>query len=112
LQYVGTDLARRNYPTIWVDMTILCVKALFKWYDYIIVPDFRFPDEHTRWIEEGFDTVTLKIVRLNFDNGLTEEQKTHPSEIALDDYDFDYIIKSESGLDKLEVEVNKIIDKL
>lgn len=111
-QFVGTNLARTHYPTIWVDIVILFAKALFFDKDYILVSDFRFPDEARRWIEEGYDVTTIQIKRSNFDNGLTEEQKNHPSETALDNFQFDYVIESESGLDKLEVEVNKIIDKL
>lgn len=112
LQWVGTNLAREHHPTIWVDIVILFVKALFFDYDYVLIADFRFPDECARWIEEKYNVTTIRIERLNFDNGLTEEQKNHPSETALDNFDFDYVIKSESGLDKLEVEVNKIINRL
>jgi hypothetical protein len=112
LQLVGTNLARKHYPTIWVDIVILFVKALFFDYDYILVADFRFSDEATRWIREGYFPTTIRVNRLNFDNGLTEEQKNHPSETALDNFNFDYVINSESGLNNLKIEVNKIIDKL
>jgi len=111
-QFVGTNLARKHYPTIWVDIVILFTKALFFDYDYILVADFRFTDESTRWIEEGYFPTTIRVNRLNFDNGLTEEQKKHPSETALDNFNFDYVINSESGLDNLEIEINKIIDRL
>jgi hypothetical protein len=110
LQFVGTNLARRHHPTIWVDIVILFTKALFFDYDYIIVADFRFPDEYTRWIEEGYDVTTIRIERLDFDNGLTEEQKNHASETSLDNFNFDYTIESESGLNKLQIEVEKFID--
>lgn len=110
LQLVGTNLARKHYPTIWVDIVILFVKALFFDKDYVVVADFRFSDEYTQWIKENYDTTTIRINRLNFDNGLTPEQKSHPSETALDNFNFDYIIESESGLDNLQVEVNKFIN--
>jgi hypothetical protein len=101
-----------HHPTIWVDIVILFTKALFFDYDYVIVADFRFPDEHTRWVEEGYDVTTIRIERLNFDNGLTIEQKNHSSETSLDGYFFNFRVMCESGLDKLEIEINKIIDKL
>jgi hypothetical protein len=112
LQHVGTNLARRNYPTVWVDIVIALTKALFIDYDYVIVADFRFPDEHKTWVEEGFDTITIKVVRKNFESPLTLEQQSHPSETALDDYEFDYTIESENGLDNLKIEVEKFIGYL
>jgi hypothetical protein len=112
LQQIGTNYARKNYPTIWVDVVILCTKALFKDYDYVVVPDFRFPDEYKRWLDEDYSPTTIRVERLNFDNGLTEEQKNHPSEVALDNFNFHYKIESKSGLDNLEFEVNKFIDEL
>jgi len=53
----------------------------------------------------------LKVVRLNFENDLTPEQRLHPSERALDEFDFDYIIESESGLNNLSTEVDKLYEK-
>jgi hypothetical protein len=53
---------------------------------------------------------TIRVVRLNFDNGLSEAQKNHASEIELMEFKHDYHIVSKSGLDKLEVEVDKFIN--
>ena len=39
---------------------------------------------------DNFDCITIRIIRPNFDNGLTDEQKNHPSETALDDYPMEY----------------------
>jgi hypothetical protein len=111
-QYVGTDLARKHYSTIWVDIVILFAKALFFDYDYIVIADFRFPDEYHQWKKDGYDATTIRIIRLNFDNGLTLEQQSHLSEISLDDFNFDYVVESESGLEYLEVEIEKVIKNL
>ena len=43
-------------------------------------------------MREYFDVTTVRIVRPNFNNGLTEEQQNHESETALDDHKFDYQI--------------------
>ena len=51
----------------------------------------------------------LKIVRKDFDNGFSEEQKHHRTEVELDNYDnFDYIIEN-TTLDKLKEDTIKII---
>lgn len=86
LQKLGTELARDNHPDVWVNMTIDFVKAFGHRYDYVIVPDFRYPNEHQRWIDEGYDTFAMWIHRKSFDNGLTDEQKNHRSETSLLDY--------------------------
>lgn len=39
-------------------------------------------------------TVSVRVVRPGFDNGLTDEQKSHPSETELDEYPFDYVVEN------------------
>ena len=98
LQKVGTDLARKNYPDIWVNVVSNFILAFKTEFDYFLVPDCRFPNE-IDLLKEKFDLVYSVIVKRNkFDNGLTEEQKLHPSETALDEYEFDIEIENEEGL--------------
>ena len=89
LQWLGTDVIRKNYKDTWVDMIIALLKGIQTLYDYIIIPDVRFPNEVDKMCD-NFDCVTIRIIRPNFDNGLTDEQKNHPSETALDDYPMEY----------------------
>ena len=74
-------------------------------WDVTIVPDCRFPNE-IEVMRGLFDTFTVRVNRLNFISPLTEQQ--HQSEIALDNYQFDYYLDSESGLDNLRKEVVKL----
>lgn len=94
LQYVGTDIIRKQMPNYWVDF-IISILTLFKneW-DYVLIPDCRFPNEIERLKQSGINTFTLRIKRENFKSDLTEEQLNHISETALDDYNFDNIIKN------------------
>ncbi len=107
LQYVGTDIVRNLKPNYWVDF-VKDILSMFKdeW-EYVLVPDTRFKNEMD-WGEE-WDTIAVRVNRLNFISPLTQEQQAHPSETDLDNYNFDYVINSESGLDKLEEEVNKFM---
>lgn len=102
LQIYGTEKARDNNPDVWVNVVIETVKAFGKDYDYVLIPDFRYPNEHTRWDDNGFETFTIWVHRNDFDNGLTEEQKNHRSETALLDFNFDWIISVPSKIDKLQ----------
>jgi len=106
LQYVGTDLARKNYPDIWVNVVIMLIKAIFIDYDYILIPDCRFPNEVNRLLQEKLKTITSKVIRLNYENSLTPEQRLHPSETALDNFIFDYRLEAETG----EENMTKVVD--
>jgi hypothetical protein len=109
LQVVGTDKARHRNPDIWVNMTIEFIKAFGQDYDYVLIPDCRFVNELDRLKQEKFDVFALWIHRKGFDNGLTEEQKNHPSETGLLNYKFDHIISVESKMYKLKDGVEKMI---
>lgn len=95
LQYLGTDLFRKNRPDCWVNMAKEFVLGLGDSVDYVLIPDTRFPNEIE--IMQDIDTskfTSIKVVRTNFDNGLTAEQKSHPSETALNDYVFDLTVEN------------------
>ena len=109
LQRLGTDKIRAIFPNFWVDTVVSLIKVFESDFDYFIIPDSRFENELTA-MKDNFDTICIKIIRLNFDNGLTKTQKNHPSETALDGYTFDYEIVSETGKEKLAVELDKFVE--
>lgn len=113
LQYMGTDKVRNRDPGFWVNTVIKLIKTVLDGdFDYVVIPDTRFPNEIDGPKSDGLDTVGVRIYRTDFESNLTSEQKAHISETALDDYKFDYYINSPSGLDNLQVEVDKFIDTL
>lgn len=109
LQYVGTDVIRKQNPTLWVDFVAMILKYFHENWDYVIIPDCRFPNEVTTMIENGFDTVHLRVVRDNFESPLTLEQQQHPSETALDDVTPDYYVVNSGTLAELEQTITKWI---
>jgi hypothetical protein len=98
LQYVGTDVISSQQPSYWVDFIISILKFFENEWDYVLIPDCRYPIEVSRMIDT-FDTKILRVERPNFDNGLTLTQKCHPSEVSMDDYSFDDIIYNDSDLE-------------
>ena len=84
LQYVGTDVVRKKQPEFWVDFVIQILKLFPKEWDYVLIPDCRFPNEIESLKQAGFATTHLRVIRPNFDNHLTKAQQQHPSETALD----------------------------
>ena len=108
LQQLGTDKIRAIFPNFWVDAVVSLIKVFKSDYDLFLIPDSRFENELTA-MKDNFDTLCINIIRLNFNNGLTKAQKNHPSETSLDGYAFDYEIVSETGKEKLAVELDKFV---
>ena len=115
LQNLGTEKVRMGLgkPLFWVEKSCDVIDILKDDYDYFMIPDTRFRNE-IFLPKARFPSMvtTVRVERLSFYNGLTEEQQRHLSEIDLDNFDFDYRIASDNGLDNLEIEVDKFIKKL
>lgn len=101
LQYVGTDIIRKQHPDFWAEFVIDVLNLFPNEWDYVLIPDCRFPNEICCLKDAGFDTVHLRVVRDNFISPLTEEQRRHPSETALDGVEPDYYINNAGTLSDL-----------
>jgi hypothetical protein len=115
LQFVGTGLIRDKlgWQNFHVDRVCQDIKIAEDQYDYFFVSDTRRKNEI--YITQGMfpDFVTtIRVERLNYKSPLTKEQLLHISETDLDDFDFDYHIETESGLDNLREEVIELVKKL
>lgn len=101
LQYVGTDVISSQQPSYWVDFVISILKFFENEWDYVLIPDCRYPVEVTR-MSTVFETQILRIERPNFESGLTEKQKQHISETSMDNYSFDAVIYNDSTLESFK----------
>lgn len=114
LQQLGTEIIRGklNMPFFFVNRMTEDIKILSYFFDVIVVNDVRFKIEIDMQKELFNNLVSIKVVRDGFDNGLTEKQKQHSSEVDLDDYDkFDYCIYNDGTLACLEQAVISIIEQ-
>lgn len=102
LQYVGTDVIRKQDHDFWVRFISNVVNLFPNEWDYVLVPDCRFPNE-IEYLKENTncEVIHLRVKRPNFDNGLTVEQQSHPSETALDNTEPDYTLINGSTLNEL-----------
>lgn len=94
LQRVGTDIVRAKNPDFWVEYMAAILGFFQEEWDVVIIPDTRFPNEVDMLRDRGFDVVHVRVVRPDFENDLTPEQRMHPSETALDDVEPDAIINN------------------
>ena len=111
LQKVGTEGVRAIKPNYWVDFIIDILTFFPNEWDYVIIPDTRFPNE-IEMMKEEFDCVSVHISRPNFENNLTEEQRKHPSETALDGYKFNYEITNDGTSEGMKNQINNLIAKI
>lgn len=111
LQYVGTDVIRAKDPNYWVSFV-----AGFLWmfedeWDYVIIPDTRFPNEVSYMQEAGYDVTHIRVTRPDFKSPLTEEQQQHPSETALDNIEPNLWIENSGTIQELHKKVDEVVLK-
>ena len=107
LQYVGTDVVRKQRPDYWVDFVIDVVKLFPDEWSTVIIPDCRFPNEIEALKNAGYDVTHVRVYRPNFDNGLTAEQKNHPSETALREYPYDILLTNDGTMNGLKESIDR-----
>lgn len=108
LQYVGTDIVRAKRPSYWVDFIIDILDMFGESWDYVLIPDTRFPNEVDA-IKERFDAIHVRVRRPSFNSPLTKEQQMHPSETALNNMDPDFWINNDKTLFELNETINRFI---
>ena len=104
LQQLGTGVIREylKKEDLFINRMIEDIDVFSCFYDAIIISDVRLKKEINDLRKVFSDLVCVHVVRPDFDNGLTEEQKNHKTEIDLDDFeDFDVNIIN-TTLEKLE----------
>lgn len=113
LQYVGTDIVRKKNENYWVDFTISILELFDNMWDYVIIPDTRFPNEITRFSERGYNVIHIRIERDNYDNGLSITSKEHSSEHSLDNFTPDILLKNtgdEKYIDIVQQAVGEVLE--
>lgn len=111
LQTIGTERVRSQNENYWVDFIISILTMFNGEWDFVLIPDTRFPNEINKIRDSGFDTIHLNIIRPNFDNGLTPEQLSHSSETALDSTIPDFNIHNDGSVEDLKEKIDKWIEE-
>ena len=127
LQKLGTEAMRDGLHTnVWVNALFADYKGFVKEWDEFgndllveypnwIITDMRFPNEMEAVAEKG--GLTIRVVRpkpremflMNAMTVIDTRIPEHPSETALDDARFDYVIENDGTLDELVQKVKDIL---
>ncbi|MDD2435455.1 MAG: hypothetical protein PHO63_04290 [Bacilli bacterium] len=111
LQQLGTEIIRFKIDMLFFVKRICSdIQVYSYFFDCLTISDARTKTE-VDVPKENFDNViAIHVERPNFDNGLSEEQKNHFTEVELDDYNkYDYRIINDGDLDKLKESVEGIL---
>lgn len=111
LQKMGIEIIKeklhKNY--FLIDRTCEDIEILSNFFDTFIITDARLIMELEELKKRFDDVVTIKLERDNYDDLLTDEERSHITETEIDDYrNFNYIIKN-TGIDELRKEASNII---
>jgi phosphomevalonate kinase len=115
LQILGTERIKEdlNYKCFHAKRLTEDFQIVQDDFDYFLVPDTRFPDEIYLFKAMFPEQVTtVRIYRDGVIGELTKEQLKHKSEIALDEFSFDWIVNNNGTLEDLEKEVELFIQYL
>ena len=110
LQQLGTSVIREylQKDDLFINRMIDYIDVFSCFYDAIIISDVRLKKEIQDLKASYPNAKVVHIIRPDFDNGLTEEQKKHKTEIDLDDFtDYDVEIVN-TTLEKLEEDAKKL----
>ena len=85
------------------------IEILSNFFDTFIITDARLVEEFIQIKDKYKDSVTIKLLRTNYDDQLKEEEKNHITETEINSYnEFDYIIENR-GLAELRKEAEKLV---
>lgn len=85
MQFVGTEIGRKMFDPIWIEATMKKIQK--EQSELAIIADCRFPNE-VKAVEAAGGKV-LRLTRAPF------KEDTHPSETAMDGYNFRFTIDNE-----------------
>ena len=106
LQWVASYVRERD-EDFWARIVFEFVTVFQEQYSYVIIDDWRFINEEVIFRFSPFETFSVRVVRLDFENSLTEEQRSHCSEVELDNHHFDYTVYN-TDLESLQSLANRL----
>ena len=109
LQKLGMSVRQELGEDIFLRRVVEDISFYKVNYDNIVMPDLRLPLEIEYLREIYSDTYAIRVNRA-IESNLSEEEKNHITEIALDNYNrFDYEILN-NDIDVLREEIKKLLE--
>lgn len=113
LQQLGIELIKNKIDNkLLINRILQDIEVFSYFYDIIIISDARLVDEIESIKQVYSNSVSIRIIREELNNGLTSNQKEHLTEIGLDNYNsFDYIVNNDN-YKNLKNEIENILRRV
>lgn len=114
LQTIGTDIVREKInKDFFINRLCEDITVYKYFFDVIVISGARFPNE-LDIPKSKFDNVTIiKMERPGFESNLTEKQKKHITEHALENYyNYDYLIENDGNTDNLILKTKQMLEEV
>lgn len=114
LQQLGIELIKNKIDNkLFIRRILEDIEVFSYFYDIIIIDDARLIDEVETLKTKYQDSISIRILRDNYDNGLTLEQKKHLTETNLNNYNnFDYTINNTGNEKELTQKIENILKEV
>ena len=114
LQILGTDIVRNQINKDFFINRICEDIMVYKYFfDVIIISGARFENELDVPKKVFKNLKIIKVERPNFTNELTEKQKEHITEHALENYNnYDYLITNDGNIEDLKEKVKQMLEEV
>ena len=113
LQQLGIELVRNNIdPMFFINRTLQDIKVFSYFYDVIIISGGRLVEELETIKKNYPNSISIGVISNN-ENKLTESEKNHFTEVALDNYNnYDYVINNNDSIEVLKNDVLNILKEV
>ncbi len=114
LQELGTDLVRNKInKDFFINRICEDIMVYSYYFDAIVISGARFPNELDSPKSKFKNVIVIKMERPNYENNLTEKQKKHITEHALENYqNYDYLLENDSSIENLILKTNKMLEEV
>ena len=111
LQYIGTEWARAQNPTVWID---IMRKQLEQASGPLFISDIRFANEADMLHKLGFTLVKIERTVDTNHWPARGDQPNHASESGMNGYKWDKVVSNNGTLDQFRVKLEQLVktDKL
>jgi basic membrane lipoprotein Med (substrate-binding protein (PBP1-ABC) superfamily) len=111
MQMIGTDIIRAQIDNSFHTRRMIeDIKVYSYFFDVIIISDARYEDEIMEIKNNFKDVEVVKVIRTSLETGLTDNERRHLSETALDSFDeYDHTIYNDDSLSELKNQVIEIL---
>lgn len=101
LQKMGTDIIKEKLgkKTFLLDRLNEDIEILKDFFDTFIITDIRYPEEIDYFKKKYKNVCSIKLLRSDYEDNLTDDERKHITETAMDNIDnFNYILENQSLL--------------